>query len=470
MHNNHSNKELRVVFPFSVLRKESTLLDPDNTQFVQQYYLLENLAAGLVRDDPQDPKTYRPVLALKWESLNDQTWVFQIRPDLKWSDGSLITGQQIVDHFKRLKKSKARHIIYLKNIKNLQYDDSQNKLFLTFSKHVGSSLLHELSLADAALLHPTNLNKNWGVTSGTYSVIHYDPNKSILQLKLNKHSPLATPESPVEVFLFDVPLEERKKLFREIDADLVRLPLLSHRRSVQTVTENAPKLVRGFPNELYYFAFNPKHSLSHNKEARMEFASLVQESWGSQRIHEHLQPETQFIPAGFDGRLPTYVPVRHPIRILKDNPIKINFHPAFREMEGLLSNFKNSAAKHGVGFSFNFTAYTEGEETSTDDFVRFRTFKGNQRDPLGSWLFLFSGALEPYKKDVEGYFKKIVASQSDEERGLLLQKLHLVVLEEVYGIPFWIEATGYAASDLIDLSKWNPFDMRMRLYDVRWKQ
>ena len=47
---------LRVEFWMGSLKKTGELLDPKNLETVYEYYLLENLAVGLVRDDIEDPR------------------------------------------------------------------------------------------------------------------------------------------------------------------------------------------------------------------------------------------------------------------------------------------------------------------------------------------------------------------------------------------------------------------------------
>ncbi len=73
------SKILKSVFPVNNLRKDGTLIDPANTNGVWDYYLLENLASGLVTDDMSRPGGYYPVLAESWDIVSEHEWRFCLR-------------------------------------------------------------------------------------------------------------------------------------------------------------------------------------------------------------------------------------------------------------------------------------------------------------------------------------------------------------------------------------------------------
>ena len=55
------------------------------------------------------------------------------------------------------------------------------------------------------------------------------------------------------------------------------------------------------------------------------------------------------------------------------------------------------------------------------------------------------------------------------QRNKILEELHRQVLDRAYAIPFMLEADAILASDRIMLNNINPFDLRLRFYDVVWK-
>lgn len=163
--------QLNVLFPVSLLKRDASLIDVSNLDTIYSYYLAENLAAGLVRDDINDPSGFRPVLAERWRQVDPRSWEFLIRRDNAWSDGRPLTGQEIARHFSALIGRPTRHLVQLASLVRAAFDDQRDTLVLEFSNATTSTLLNELSLADAAILTEANRSESWTVTSGPYSTL-----------------------------------------------------------------------------------------------------------------------------------------------------------------------------------------------------------------------------------------------------------------------------------------------------------
>lgn len=67
-------------------------------------WIEEHLMDGLVAFDFSKPKLeIKPALALSWQSKEGgRVWQFQLRDDVKWSDGVPFTSQHVYDAFKRI--------------------------------------------------------------------------------------------------------------------------------------------------------------------------------------------------------------------------------------------------------------------------------------------------------------------------------------------------------------------------------
>lgn len=96
----------------------------------------DNIMDGLVDYKLDDPKLgLKPALATKWESKNQsKTWVFDLRADVKWSDGQAFSAQQVVDGWERLLNpaTASEYAYFLFNVKNAK-DYNQGKI-KNFSK------------------------------------------------------------------------------------------------------------------------------------------------------------------------------------------------------------------------------------------------------------------------------------------------------------------------------------------------
>lgn len=81
------------------LRSEPTTLDPQFQNIPANNQVALHLFDALVARDAQ----MRPVpgLALSWKTLSDTVWEFQLRPDVKFHDGSPFTAQDVVFTFER---------------------------------------------------------------------------------------------------------------------------------------------------------------------------------------------------------------------------------------------------------------------------------------------------------------------------------------------------------------------------------
>ncbi|OFZ11900.1 MAG: hypothetical protein A2Z20_03120 [Bdellovibrionales bacterium RBG_16_40_8] len=191
MNNNFArDHELQILFTrLYRLNSNSPLVDATNTETVAEYYLLENLTIGLIRDSNMDMRGYEPGIAERWWHSTPNSWSFKIRDNLRWSNGQAITLHEIKESLSRLKNSKSRHILYMKNLDEISADLHTNEIVLRFANPVNSGVLHELSLADSGLLHPLNLQYDWSVTSGPYTISSFNRELNEAHLELNKFCP-----------------------------------------------------------------------------------------------------------------------------------------------------------------------------------------------------------------------------------------------------------------------------------------
>lgn len=471
---------MKVLFPTMLLRSAPTFVDPTNLDTIYEYYLLENLAAGLLRDDVSDPRGYRPVLAETWRQVDQRTWEFRLKAGLTWSDGRPLTGDDIAKHLLRLRGRPSRHLAQLRGIQSAEFNEVTRTLTLRFAGPTNGGLLHELSLADATLVSEENLTKGWQVTSGPYSVESYDAELQALVLRLNPHSPLASPTSPTHIRLFWISDRDAiLRAFTDDAADLYYQGTLGFRERAQILRRSAPQVYQGFPTSVCFFQFSPKHPLAKNASARREFAMIVQTALYGLGVSRDISFDNQFVPANYAGRLPDQALPQISTNVLRGQALAVNLDPAFLEVPAVTQRLREEAARHGVELTFRFEnplivkGEAKGEaEGEAGDFALFQTFKGNQKDAIGSWNFLFSpdhGPLAMFAPEVRPLMSAAEGEQDEQRREKVLQALHQQVLAEAYGVPFWMEAPAILASDRVELSKVNRFDLRLRFYDVVWK-
>ncbi len=470
---NSADKRLRVFFPFKHLKADSTIIDPSNTASVYEYYLLENLGAGLVRDDVSDVRGYTGLLASHWEQLSPKHWAFVLKNGLKWSDGSDITSEQIRSHFEILKHRPSRHLLNLKNLDRVKYDPTKNTLHFHFKKITNVSLLHELSLADAVLIDHTNKTPNWKVTSGHYSVEDYNPGAKTLDLRINPNCPGFQSDSPARVQLFDVtPSNDTSKLFSDVETDIYSindLPLSPERKALIL---RAPQHLLGQPSLLFFWKFNPTHPLVGDLNARRELADIIAQSFKGLRIGDEVSYYAQLVPPGYQGTVPKFEFPRAKTSALKGKRIFLRFRPAFQYLTREIEKLKALAKERSIDLKLAFDAFTANEVADASEFARVQGFKGNQKDSIGSWSFLYTkdkGDLSPFLTQAKSLIDKALVAESENNKVAALSDLHRFSLENAFAVPFVVYKEHIMTSNRVDLGYWNRFDLRLRFYDVRWK-
>src|SRR5690349_8556483 len=85
---------LEVLFPLVYLTHSDRIIDPSDLKTDVEYYLLENLAVGLLRDSMDGSSGYGPALATAWRQASERRWEFDLRKDNRWSDGKPILGTE----------------------------------------------------------------------------------------------------------------------------------------------------------------------------------------------------------------------------------------------------------------------------------------------------------------------------------------------------------------------------------------
>ncbi len=77
-------------------------LDPHIATGQPEHFVIVSLFEGLVAPGVNDPDANEPGVALSWESQDQVTWRFKLRPEAKWSDGTPITSHDFLYAWQRI--------------------------------------------------------------------------------------------------------------------------------------------------------------------------------------------------------------------------------------------------------------------------------------------------------------------------------------------------------------------------------
>ncbi len=112
--------------PFVAQAKDLTVgLSASTTSMDPQFYVVgpnsamaRNIFDGLVNQD--DKQQIQPALAVSWKTVDDTTWEFKLRENVKFHDGSDFTAEDVVASIKRVplasKNSPSSFAAYVKAI------------------------------------------------------------------------------------------------------------------------------------------------------------------------------------------------------------------------------------------------------------------------------------------------------------------------------------------------------------------
>ena len=464
----NKNQELAVLFPLAVLKHSPAILDPKNTENTSEYYLLENLTCGLLRDSLTDPRGYAGCLAERWKQISPTEWTFWINKKIQWSDGSSITLEQIRAHLLDLHAKPARHIQMLRKLSAVQILTEEHALTLRFSAPMGEWLLHELSLADSGILPVDYAKKGWGSTSGAYSVVSYNPMQE-LTLKLNPGHPFATPNSPKTVRLVRIKtLEEQTESLKAKKISLYSASAFTWQKRFREFDKTGTKVLEGFPNSIHFFVPNLNHPDAKDPETRAAFSALVQKTAKEIRS-DRLAAESQMLPHGYSGRLEKAPSLNH-AKFKPGMQIDLEVWAEWKEHPEFLERLVKNGENIGIRVRIHYSSSTEKVPEGTIPFAKTSVFKGNQKDSLGSWSFLFdekNGELKRSFSQFKDRLSAAIQATSPIEREKALATIHFEVLNENLAIPTFSERSRTYYQENIDLSSWNIYDTRLRFYEVK---
>jgi MarR-like DNA-binding transcriptional regulator SgrR of sgrS sRNA len=466
-------KQVSILFPLGLLKPGPELLDPDNTETIWEYYLLENISCGLVRDSKLSATGYEGCIADKFYKEDPKTWVFHI-PHIQWSDGSNLTSEEILNWIKMLKDGHKRHITYIKLSNSIAFIESERLLKIQFPFEIDETILHELSLADSGLFPSNFKNDGWIKTIGPYFVKSWNYSENLLQLSANQHSPLFRKEMPKIANLTKLSNPNlRGEIFKSINFDVVPIVASANPTKTKLVLRNAPQIWSSHPMDISFFYFNYKNPQARDIKNRIVFANAVKELRGFINSLTDLDcpfsPEEQLIPTGFHGRISSRqinAPQKKLSELLK---IKIRLNAMFKDQQNLTIKMKEVFLRHRIELEIE---YSDRSEFNSEEFGGTYSFLGNQMDASGSFTFLTTppyGPLSPWQNEYKNIQNLALSNTMLSDRLKNIEEFHEFILNKFIAVPLMIGTQRYLLSDRIDTSSWNQFDSRLRIYEIRWK-
>ncbi|MCI1959844.1 MAG: ABC transporter substrate-binding protein [Clostridia bacterium] len=168
---------------------DSDNLDPVTNQYKYDIWVLASICEGLVKIG-DDGSTVEPCLAKNWDKSEDGlTWTFHLLPDIKFSDGTPVTGADWVFSFERaMKHDESIFYAYCKSIDSVEAPDDTT--FVLHLKYVGPSILTNLCMCNMVVQSKAYYDKvgednyiNGPVATGPYYIKDWKKGEYLLLAK-----------------------------------------------------------------------------------------------------------------------------------------------------------------------------------------------------------------------------------------------------------------------------------------------
>ena len=183
----HAQKEREVSIG---LQAAITSIDPHYHNLSPNNSLLLHIYEPLVKRDANQKLV--PGLATSWKALDDTTWEFKLRKNVKFHDGTPFTADDVVATYKRVPNvpnSPSSMATFTKPIVETRVVDAHTIVFKTAAPHVllpsdlGSVYIVPKPVAEKATTDEFNSGKA-AIGTGPYKFAEYIPNQRVV-LKAN---------------------------------------------------------------------------------------------------------------------------------------------------------------------------------------------------------------------------------------------------------------------------------------------
>ena len=172
------------------LQAAITSMDPHYHNLSPNNSLLRHVFETLIRQDAD--QRLSPGLALSWKALDDNTWEFKLRKNVRWHDGSPFTAEDVAFTFKRapdVPNSPSSFAQFIRPLKEVKVVDAHTILLKTenaaplLPNEMSAILIISKKNGEGAATDAYNSGKA-AVGTGPYKFVEYVPNQKVV-LKAN---------------------------------------------------------------------------------------------------------------------------------------------------------------------------------------------------------------------------------------------------------------------------------------------
>lgn len=172
------------------LQAAITSMDPHYHNVGPNNAMLRHVFETLVKTD--DNQKFTPGLALSWRAINDLTWEFKLRQNVRWHDGSPFTAEDVSFTLKRVPNvpnSPSSFATFTRAIVDIKIINPHTIQFSTATPHVllpsdlSTVMIVSKKIGEKATTEDYNAGRA-AIGTGAYKFQEYSPNQRVV-LKAN---------------------------------------------------------------------------------------------------------------------------------------------------------------------------------------------------------------------------------------------------------------------------------------------
>lgn len=276
-------------------------LDPKETPFTNDFYLLENLLVRLFVVDEEG--NYQPQLVSKVEKKSDLEYLFKLKSS-QFSNGDEITANDVKLSFERSMRLGTSHLQPMSFFERIVVVD-QKTLNIKLKAKV-KNLYYYLSLPDLGILHMEQVHKDQLTAedftksaSGPFS--YREENGSYFFIK-NKGYSLSPKIYPDKIKLLNYFKEEPHKQLLEGKADLGKVSVNFYLENLEKFQEDSSLKTIGIPSSSITYLYineNSKEFMDESHRAWLKYAIQNQFEvpsslrWFARPTRQYFPPESK---------------------------------------------------------------------------------------------------------------------------------------------------------------------------------
>ncbi|MFA7685783.1 MAG: ABC transporter substrate-binding protein [Candidatus Gracilibacteria bacterium] len=446
-------KILRVVYPDEPVKLEPTLADPTTRQ------RLSNIYEPLVRTDKN--LKIKPSLAVNWGLLDDLTWEFRLRPNVKFQNGSNFNAEDVIASLERAKSYEGSQLPGM--METINSIEIENDLTLKITtKEPDPLLLQRLSMI---LIIPSELQNEEikiPIGTGSYEFESWDSGKKIVLKRFDGYWGKKAQFETVELHSKIDKFERVQMLFD----DLVDLIVFVPYDGVATVKEEGFNVVTIPSLEVQFIVFNMQSVLMKDLNNREMVSFVINQDDLITSVGGYARRVSQFVSGGIMGFNPKILDHKYDMEkaklLVEETKIKgktVQFHL----MQGLtvLGDYvKQKLGEVGVNVVVSYLDGVEllkSMEAHKADlyFLGFKSEMGDASEFLHS--IVHSVGTYSYWGYENEYVDKLIdvsmTEMDDLSRRKDLQEAMKVLIEDdVFGVPLFEYETVYAFNNKLEVN------------------